>query len=54
MFGVNDFRYYRNALGFSSQVRFKEFLSAKDIVANIDFNYIDLLNERLCEILKTK
>lgn len=52
MFGVNDFRYYRNALGFSSQVRFKEFLSAKDIVANIDFNYIDLLNERLCEIFK--
>ena len=52
MFLVNDFKNYRNALGFGSQVKFKEFLSAKDIVANIDFNYIDLLNARLCDIFK--
>ena len=50
MFGVSDFKDYRNALGFGSQAKFKEFLSAKDIVANIDFSYIDLLNCRLCEI----
>lgn len=50
MFSVNDFRDYRNALGFGSQAKFREFLSAKDIVANIDFSYIDLLNSRLCEI----
>ncbi len=50
MFGANDFKDYRNALGFGSQAKFREFLSAKDIVANIDFNYIELLNARLCEI----
>ena len=50
MFSTNDFKDYRNALGFGSQVKFREFLSAKDIVANIDFSYIDLLNTRLCEI----
>lgn len=50
MFGTNDFKDYRNALGFGSQAKFREFLSAKDIVANIDFNYIELLNSRLCEI----
>lgn len=50
MFGSNDFKDYRNALGFGSQAKFREFLSAKDIVANIDFNYIELLNSRLCEI----
>ena len=50
MFSANDFKDYRNALGFGSQAKFREFLSAKDIVANIDFNYIELLNSRLCEI----
>ena len=50
MFNINDFKDYRNALGFGSQAKFREFLSAKDIVANIDFSYIDLLNTRLCEI----
>lgn len=50
MFSSNDFKDYRNALGFGSQAKFREFLSAKDIVANIDFSYIELLNSRLCEI----
>ncbi|TQR60468.1 hypothetical protein [Campylobacter troglodytis] len=52
MFSVNDFKDYRNALGFGSQAKFREFLSAKDLVANIDFTYIDLLNVRLCEIFR--
>ena len=33
-----------------AQAKFRESLSAKDIIANIDFSYIDLLNSRLCEI----
>lgn len=52
MFSVNDFKDYRNALGFGSQTKFREFLSAKDIVANIDFSYIDLLNSRLVRFLQ--
>ncbi len=31
MFGNNDFKGYRNLLGFNSQNAFKEFLGAKDI-----------------------
>lgn len=52
MFNSSDFRDYRSAFGFNSQAKFKEFLSAKDINPNIDFAYIDLLNERLCSIFR--
>lgn len=52
MFNSNDFRNYRNSLGFSSKTKFIKFLSAKDIIADIDFTYIDLLNDRLCNIFK--
>lgn len=52
MFSTDDFKYYRMQMGFGSQIKFREFLSGKDIIPNIDFDYIDLLNIRLCEIFK--
>ncbi|MDA3047862.1 restriction endonuclease [Campylobacter sp. JMF_08 NE1] len=50
MFNSDDFKEYRKKLGFSSKVDFKNFLSAKDIEASVDFAYIGSLNDRLCEI----
>jgi hypothetical protein len=43
---------YRAKLGFTNQDSIKSFFSAKDIVPTIDFKYIDLLNNRLCEIVE--
>ncbi len=51
MFGNNDFKGYRNLLGFNSQNAFKEFLGAKDIQPCVDFNYLNALKKRLIEIL---
>ena len=45
------FRYYRTELGFRSKSATKRFLGAKDVVPNIDFNYITKLNKRLYEIV---
>ncbi|MDR3049762.1 MAG: restriction endonuclease [Elusimicrobiota bacterium] len=45
------FRRYRNQLGFSNQSAIKDFFQAKDIIPNIDLKYIELLNERLKEIV---
>jgi hypothetical protein len=45
------FKEYRAILGFTNKDDCKKFLSAKDIKPNIDFNYIELLNIRLKEIL---
>ena len=50
MFSNENFKEYRKNLGFSSKVDFKNFLSAKDIEASVDFAYIGQLNDRLCEI----
>ncbi|EAH9105856.1 restriction endonuclease [Campylobacter jejuni] len=50
MFHKDDFKNYRYILGFQSQQKFKDFLSAKDIKAEIDFCYIEKLNNRLSEI----
>jgi len=43
---------YRSKLGFTNQNGVKAFFGAKDIIPTVDFNYINLLNERLCEIVK--
>ncbi len=51
MFDNNDFKGYRNLLGFNSQNAFKEFLGAKDIQPCVDFNYLNALKKRLIEIL---
>ncbi len=45
------FKQYRKLLGFSSTAQAKEFLSGKDITPNIDYEYIDLLNLRIKEII---
>jgi len=46
------FKEYRNRLGFTNQDDARSFFAAKDIVARVDFDYINLLNLRLIEIIK--
>ena len=50
-FTREDFRQYRNDLGFTTQEGAKEFLGAKDIKPKIDHRYIGSLNGRIVEIL---
>lgn len=50
MFDSKNFKQYRQQLGFNSKITFSDFLSAKDIQADIDFNYIELLNTRIKDI----
>ena len=45
------FRRYRQNLGFANQTDVKNFFGAKDITPTVDFNYIKLLNKRLCNIV---
>ncbi|MFH1713275.1 MAG: restriction endonuclease [Candidatus Jacksonbacteria bacterium] len=45
------FKQYRQKLGFANQTAVKNFFGAKDVVPTVDFNYIKLLNKRLCEII---
>ncbi|MCF6261976.1 MAG: hypothetical protein L3J24_00060 [Xanthomonadales bacterium] len=45
------FKRYRQAIGFTSQMTAKQFLSGKDVSPEIDFAYIDKLNHRLCDII---
>ncbi len=51
MFDNNDFKGYRNLLGFNSQNAFKEFLGAKDIQSCVDFNYLNALKKGLLKFL---
>lgn len=46
------FKDYRKRLGFANQNVTKNFFGAKDITPTVDYNYIDLLNVRLFEIIK--
>ncbi len=46
------FREYRQKLGFTNQADVKNFFGAKDITPTVDFNYINLLNNRLFEIVE--
>ncbi|MFH1095948.1 MAG: restriction endonuclease [Candidatus Desantisbacteria bacterium] len=45
------FRQYRSKLGFANQADVKNFFGAKDVMPTIDFNYIELLNNRLYNIV---
>ena len=45
------FKEYREKLGFTNQGNAKKFFGAKDVFPLVDFAYIDLLNERLKEIV---
>ncbi len=51
MFDNNDFKGYRNLLGFNSQNAFKEFLGAKDIQPCVDFNYLTRSKKGLLKFL---
>lgn len=53
MLNANDFKEYRENLGYTNKTNFKNFLSAKDIVPCVDYKYIDSLNNRLKEIFVT-
>jgi len=46
------FREYRKELGFTNQGDVKKFFAGKDITPIVDYNYINLLNTRLVEIIK--
>jgi len=45
------FREYRKELGFTNQGDVKKFFAGKDIIPTVDYNYIELLNTRLIEII---
>lgn len=45
------FKEYREKLGLTNQNGVKAFFAAKDIIPTVDYNYIDLLNDRLLEIV---
>ena len=44
-------RPYRQKLGFTNQANVKDFFGAKDIKPTVDLNYIELLNDRLYNII---
>jgi len=46
------FKEYRKGLGFTNQGDVKKFFAGKDITPTVDYNYIELLNSRLIEIIK--
>lgn len=43
---------YREKLGFTNQSGIKAFFGAKDIVSTVDYGYIELLNQRLKDIIQ--
>jgi len=45
------FKEYRKELGFKNQGDVKKFFAGKDITPTVDYNYIELLNTRLNEII---
>lgn len=47
------FKKFRETLGFTNQHKAKQFLAGKDITREIDFVYIDGLNLRIKDIIKT-
>ena len=42
---------YQKALGFSNKSKLKVFFDSKDIIRNIDYEYLNLLNKRLEKIM---
>lgn len=45
------FKRYRQSIGFKNQNDAKHFLAGKDVAPSVDFQYIDILNKRLVEII---
>ena len=48
-----DVREYRKNLGFTNQTDLKKFFDSKDIIREVDFDYICKLNKRLIDIIKS-
>jgi hypothetical protein len=46
------YKEYRNRLGFSTQNAAREFLAAKDVEPQIDFQYIEALNVRIADVIR--
>jgi len=46
------FKEYRDKLGFTNQAGVKTFFAGKDIIPAVDYNYINLYNNRLFDIIK--
>ena len=44
---------YRKLLGFANKAKLKSFFDSKDIVRDIDYGYLELLNKRLEDIIKS-
>jgi hypothetical protein len=51
MIDTKYFKEYREKLGFTNQDGVKTFFAGKDIVPTVDYNYINLLNNRLFGIV---
>lgn len=48
---MNTSSNYRKDMGFTNQIKLKQFFDSKDIVREVDFDYICRLNKRLIEII---
>ena len=48
-----DVREYRKDLGYTNQASLKKFFDSKDIIREVDFDYICKLNKRLIEIIQS-
>lgn len=48
-----DVKKYRKDLGYTNQTNLKAFFDSKDIIRDVDFDYICKLNKRLIEIIQS-
>lgn len=48
-----DEREYRKDLGYTNQASLKKIFDSKDIIREVDFDYICKLNKRLIEIIQS-
>lgn len=44
---------YRKNLGFTNQTKLRSFFDSKDIIRDVDYNYLEKLNHRLEEIIRS-
>ena len=52
MIDIKYSKEYRQKLGFSNKDEVKKFFGAKDIIPDVDYSYIELLNSRLSDIVR--
>ena len=49
----SDSRVYRQKLGFTNQTKLKSFFDSKDIIRDVDYGYLEQLNNRLENIIRS-